>query len=382
MGNWTGLKLIDTGQMVNRRTFLGCVGAAPLRALEAGWKDRVAETLPRLMQEFSVPGVGIAVIEDARVAWRRGFGVKDVESKAPVDETTMFEAASMSKPVFAYAVMRLVERGVIGLDTPIARYAQAPVPLGSDDPRFKAITPRHVLTHRTGLPNWRSASVVKPAFDPGERWQYSGEGFWYLQTVISQLTGQTDKASCGKFEGGVEVCATDSDAWMKRNVLGPLGMKSSTYVWNAALCDKRMARPHDAKGQALANGKSKATDVARYGSAGALLTTPSDYARFLIEVMKGGSARLGKASVAEMLRPQVKVETVAGGIEIWWALGWKAAKLPSGGVVISHGGDNRGFHCVAAMSPVKRTGFVVMTNGDGGPQLLGRIAPLMDERVS
>ncbi|HWN93506.1 MAG TPA: serine hydrolase domain-containing protein, partial [Methylomirabilota bacterium] len=106
------------------------------------------------MQESHVPGLSIAVIKDARIAWRGAFGVKDVESREPVDRDTMFEAASMSKPVFAYVVMKLCEKGVVNLDTPLTRYT--PERFVPDDPRLDLITARHVLSHTSGLPNWRS----------------------------------------------------------------------------------------------------------------------------------------------------------------------------------------------------------------------------------
>src|SRR6266699_426718 len=115
---------------------------------------------------------------------RRAFGVKDAASKVPVDDATMFEAASMSKPVFAYAVLKLCERGVLDLDTPLTHYTTSRLLAG--DPRLDLITARHVLSHTTGFANWRSQShPLSIAFTPGTQWSYSGEGYSYLQSVIS-----------------------------------------------------------------------------------------------------------------------------------------------------------------------------------------------------
>lgn len=101
-----------------------------------------------LMASARVPGVAIAVIRDAAVAWHRELGVRDVESRTPVDERTIFELASISKTVFAYAVMQLVDRGVVALDTPLVKYTPDPILTG--DARLNAITARHVLSHTTG----------------------------------------------------------------------------------------------------------------------------------------------------------------------------------------------------------------------------------------
>src|SRR4030095_4634441 len=107
--------------------------------------------ISNLMEEAVVPGLSIAVIKDAKLFWRRGFGVKDSSSKEPVDNDTMFEAASVSKTVFAYAVMKLCEKGVLALDTPLTKYT--PDRVVESDPRLELITPRHVLSHSSGFQN-------------------------------------------------------------------------------------------------------------------------------------------------------------------------------------------------------------------------------------
>lgn len=99
-----------------------------------------------------MPAVSIALIRDGRLAWRRAFGVKDTGTNEPVDVDSVFAASSDTKPVFAYGVMKLAERGVINLDTPLVKYTSRRV---TPDPRVELITARHVLTHTTGFPNWR-----------------------------------------------------------------------------------------------------------------------------------------------------------------------------------------------------------------------------------
>lgn len=331
------------------------------------------QQIPVWLQESKLPGLSIAIISNARIAWRGGFGTKDRASGEPVTVDTMFEAASMSKPVFAYAVMKLYEKGVLHLDTPLTRYTSER--FAPDEPRMDLVTPRHLLSHTSGLPSWRSGDTpLKLQFNPGEKWLYSGEGYYYLQSVVTRLTGRILPGDCAPFEAGLEVCPTDFDSWMQASLLAPLQMTSSCYLWNDAQA-RRMATPHDAKGEP--NGKRyvertpRAPAVARYGSSGALLTTPTDYAKFLIEVINprpGDASRLTRESIREMLRPHIKLE---GPSPSSWALGWQIFHNERD--FIYHGGDNKGFHCGALASVDGQCGYVVMTNGDSGPDVLRKL---------
>jgi CubicO group peptidase (beta-lactamase class C family) len=355
---------------IGRRQFLaisglalgGAVRPAPARARPNGWEEAIAALqarLPALMADLRVPGLSIAVFRRARIEWRHAFGVVDSASKKPVSIDTIFEAASMSKPVFAYAVMKLVEQGVLDLDAPLTKYTHER--LIPDDPRLDLITARRVLSHTTGLQNWSSHDdPLRIQFQPGERFQYSGEGYSYLERVETEISGEP------------------FDAFMRKHVLTPFRMTSSGYVWND-MFEARMAHPHDRDGRPTPNKKSTPADVARYGSAGALLTTPTDYAKFLIEVVAPkppDAFRLKRETIREMLRPQVEVD---GPEPSWWGLGWGIHKAPFGNV-IAHGGDNEGFHSLAVASPEHRSGFTVMTNGENGGTLLANLitGPLLN----
>lgn len=311
----------------------------------------IEKGLPALMEVHHVPGVSLVIFADDKIKYRHGFGLKDAATKAPVDPDTIFEAASMSKPVFAYAVMKLCEAGVMNLDTPLTKYT--PEKFLKGDPRLDLITARHVLCHTTGFQNWRSKKdPLAIHFTPGSKWQYSGEAYSYLQSVVEHVTQQP-------IEG-----------YIKKQIFEPFGMDSSGYVWNE-MFEKRMARPHDALGKPENNKKSTAADVARYGSSGALLTTPSDHARFYLEVLfpkPPDAFRLSKASLAEMLRPQIKAAEMSD-YTIWWGLGWRLVHTKSGDV-FGHGGDNEGFRSESEASMKKKSGFVIMTNGEGGGELL------------
>lgn len=323
-----------------------------IRRFRVGPMADLETQLASLMKQHRVAGVSVAVIRDGMLSERRALGVKDASAKAPVDEGTMFEAASMSKPVFAYAVLKLCERGVLDLDTPLTRYTSSRLLQG--DSRLDLITARHVLSHTTGLPNWRSQSQpLAIAFTPGERWSYSGEGYSYLQSVVTELTKQP------------------IDEYMRRNVFEPFGMTSSGYVWNETFA-RTMSRPHDKNGKPMENKRSTSADVARYASAGALLTTPTDYARFMAEIITPTGPdqfRVKPSTIAEMVRPQVEVHDK---FDTAWGLGVAIYRLKNGQVV-GHGGDNDGFHCLSLMAPAHKAGIVVMTNSEGGAFLLNTL---------
>ncbi len=303
--------------------------------------------LPKLMDDTCVPGLSIALVKAGKLHWRRGFGVKDSASKKPVHNDTVFEAASVSKSVFAYAVLKLCERGILDLDAPLTRYTAERFLEG--DPRLDLITARHVLSHTTGFQNWRSdKEPLKIHFTPGSKYSYSGEGYSYLQWVVTHLTGQP------------------IEQYMKANIFAPFGMMSSGYVWND-IFEKHAARPHDPEGKPLDNRKRTPRDVARYAAAGDLHTTPTDYAKFLIEVIDpkpGDAFRLGRDSLREMLRPQVKADPGTS-----WALGWQIRHTNQGDF-IQHGGDNLGFHAFISASVERKSGFALMTNGENGWKLI------------
>jgi CubicO group peptidase (beta-lactamase class C family) len=342
---------------------------------------KIERHLPALMREKSVPGVALAVVEDGRLAWQRAFGVKDAATKEPVDEHTLFEAASVSKTAFAYTVLKLCERGTLGLDTPLTKYTK--VPFVPDDARIERVTARHALAHTTGFPEWRASSPLKFAADPGQRFHYSGEGYFYLQSVVTELTGRTLPAPCGRYEADFDVCATDFDEFMRRSFLQPLGMSASGYVWRDSF-EPHAARPHDGKGQPLPKKKANAADVARYGAAGELRTTAAEYAKFLLAVLNGpaGDNLLGATLRQEMVRPQVKLgnEKIDGADS--WALGWAVQERPTGNVIL-HSGGQSGFRALTMGSVERRSGFVLFTNSDSGgnvcfdPVIGTLLAPLL-----
>lgn len=328
-------------------------------------------SLPNLLKECVVPGLSIAVIKDGRQIWSRGFGVRNARSREPVDADTVFEAASVSKTVFAYAALKACEEKVIGLDAPLSSYAKTP--FIANEPRIARVTARHVLSHTAGFPDWRSSGeVFRIHSNPGEKFHYSGEGYYYLQSILSQLRGKVDSNDCGRYEADYEVCATDIDAYLKQNLLVPFGMRSSGYVWSEFF-EKHAADPHDTQGAPSPKAKPNARDAARYASAGGLHTTAGDYARFLIEIMEAreqDASHLGRKSLEEMQKPQIKLppdELIDGATA--WGLGWGIQQRENGNVLV-HSGGQTGFRALAMASVPRRSGFIILTNSDNGGKLI------------
>jgi CubicO group peptidase (beta-lactamase class C family) len=211
-------------------------GATTRRDRNGPWipPEEFLADLPRLMEVVSLPGLTMATVEGGKVVWTRAVGLMNVEAKAPMQDDSVFEAASLSKPVFAYVMLKLAEEKVIDLDRPLVEYLRPDYM--SSHPYVDFITARHVLCHSTGLPNWREKPEEKltPAFKPGTRFGYSGEGYQWLQFVVERITG-----------AGVDMV-------MRSRLFGPAGMSLSTFGWNAEIARRSVYGyygPKDVGGQ-------------------------------------------------------------------------------------------------------------------------------------
>ncbi len=317
--------------------------------------DRLEAAILALMDRWHVPGLSITLVHDGAVAWRRCFGLKRAGAPTPVEPDTIFQAASLSKPVFAYVVLKMAERGEIELDASLTAYL--PDPYVSDDPLLDRITARRVLSHTTGWPNWRpEGQSLRREGVPGEHFGYSGEGYVYLQHVVERVTGQP------------------LDTYMKANLLDPLGMTDSSYAW-ADADDSAVASSHDREGKLC-----ERYSGIRPEAASSLHTTPHDFGRFLMTMMTSGRElwRLHQESIVEMLRPQVRLND-----RVSWGLGWGLEDTRNGRA-IWHWGDNPGYKSFALAAPDVGRGLVVMTNGDGGAALWEPVVRLIfgDDRLA
>ncbi len=321
---------------------------------------RLEQGLPKLMADADVPGLSIALIRGGEVVWTKGFGVRSATTKEPVTDETVFEAASLSKPVFAYAVMKLVDAGKLSLDTPLVTYLPGTYAVG-DDARLKLVTARHVLSHTTGFPNWRPRqgdTTLKINFTPGERFSYSGEGFVYLSKVVEHVTGE-------RFE-----------PFMKRTVFDPLGMTSSSYVWQDRYASLK-AFNHNMLGAPTE--QSRPTEP---NAAASLHTTARDYGRFVAAVLKGTG--LEKKTARLMLTPQIKVGAGTNSIDrplgtlstsVSWGLGW-GLESTSAGPAFWHWGDNGDTKAFVTAFEKQRDGFVVFTDSANGLSMIREVVDL------
>ena len=311
----------------------------------------------RLLSAHSAPGISLAVVENGAIERVIVGGVRDATTRAPVTERTVFEAASLSKPVFAYAVLQLADAGVLLLDAPL------PLPdrdVDPADPRVALITARHVLTHRTGLPNWRGSRPLQTYFPPGERFSYSGEGFVLLQRAVERIAGEP------------------LDAVVSRLVFAPLGMRDSSFVWQTRF-EPDYADPHD---EAIQPGSK--LKPAEANAAFSLQTTVADYARFLLAVL--GAERLTASTARLWLTPQVnppqgRFESLEAAaperdLAVAWGFGWGLE--PDHGTFF-HWGSNPGANAFAIGSRASGTALVMFANGDNGvaavPEVVASLFP-------
>lgn len=386
---------------MNRRSWLtaGLAGGASLLALRLSASPPIRRRatgfgvpsesfladLPRLMDLAAVPGLAMAVLPPRGRVWSMGTGLTGGDSPQPVSADTIFEAASLSKPVFAYLVMQLVRDGAIDLDRSLDSYlGRASVP---GDARAGLVTARHVLSHSSGYRNWRfnDQQTLAPDFIPGTRFQYSGEGYYQLQLVVEAVTGR-----------GINVLARD-------RVFTPLGMADSSYVWREAY-EARYATAHRRGGDpqepfsrrtgrqllAQAAHAGKPLDdwrhedvVAAFGRmtpplptrpvmlipnvAGSLLTTANDYLRFVAAAAGAVGGPLDAPTLQSTYRRQTALRGALG-----WGLGWGVEER-EGRTLIWHWGDNPGFKNFVMADPATGSAIVVLTNGDGGRAVYERV---------
>lgn len=303
---------------------------------KAQFTAELEKKIPQLMEKGLIPGLSIAVIRDGKLFWTRGFGIKDTKTKKPVTEKTVFEAASLSKPVFAYAVLKLVEKGVLDLDKPLMQYVPESYIKEKfsgtiiKDKRLQKITARMVLSHCCGFPNWRQGEL-KILFDPGEKFSYSGEGFVFLQRVVEKLTGKRLKD------------------FMRETVFKPLGMTGCSYVWEPEF-DEQGAAAHK---YLKSSGQRKGS---RGNAAASLKTTAADYARFIMAIMN--EKGLKKETIREMLTPRTKPEKTEF---IFWGLGL-GLQHTSQGKAYWHWGDNGDFKAFVTAFKKEKLGVVYFAN--------------------
>jgi CubicO group peptidase (beta-lactamase class C family) len=320
------------------------------------------------MDSFHIPGLSVAFINGGKIVYHRELGFANLEQQTKVDENSLFEACSMSKTVFAYYVLQLVDKGVLTLDTPLYKYISYP-DIAYDD-RYKLITARMVLSHTSGLPNWHeyepadtSLHLPKGAqylkFTPGTGFNYSGEGYQYLVKVVVHLL-HTNDIELGNI--------------VYKDVCVPLGMKHSKFGWNDFIKEHKAAGYRQKDDDGINKpGEFKKT-FEEFSAAGGLHSNAVEYAHFMIALMN--EKGLSKASFQEMFKQQTKVPEWDDAD--YWGLGI-SMKKNAYGMRYMHSGNNGDFTCYFIMYKDKKTGYVFFTNNNRAGDLFDKLEPFFTE---
>ena len=341
-------------------------------------------TLAERMAELGVPGVSIAVLVDGEIAWAKGYGVADAASGRPVTPNTLFQAASISKPVAALAALRLAEAGRLGLDDDVNEHLttwQVPDHALMDG---APVTLRGLLTHRAGLTVWGfpgygpdeavpSAAEVLDGLGntdrvrvfkrPGESWRYSGGGYTVMQQLVADLH---DKPFAQV---------------MREEVLDPIGMERSTYE-QPIPPERRddVATGHRPDGSPVPGGWHAYPEQAAAG----LWTTPTELALYARDAQRAWAGESDRVLGPEMARAMLTPDADA------WGLG---PGISADGARFQHGGSNQGFRSSFFADIDGGNGVFVMTNSDAGGRLAAELlvtvahaygwtGPRMDEKVA
>lgn len=298
-----------------------------------------------------IPSVAIGVIRDGVLKEINVYG--ELKKGVPAPYNAIYNVASITKTVTAVLTLKLVNQGKWNLDEPLYKYWTDPDV--KDDPKSKQLTTRHVLSHQTGFPNWRfnnKSGKLAFEFEPGTKYQYSGEGMEYLRRALES-----------KFELPFEKLVDSL-------IFKPLGMTDSHLSWNGDIDESRFAVPHDENGKELSINKNKEANAADL-----MTVTIKDYAIFLTSLMKG---ELLPAKVFDqMVTPQVKVKD---GNQM--GLGWVIyGELGEGAYGVSHGGSDPGARTIAIILPKTKDGLILFTNSDNGTKAyIGVIKEYLKEK--
>lgn len=302
--------------------------------------------------------LSVAIVQGDSVVFDCIMGVVDLKTRKPADSRTVLRAASLSKPVFSYLVMKMSDEGLLELDHALVDFIDPPFwaypdyASLKDDARCKALTASILLTHSAGFPNWRRPRWTGPLpiqFNPGEDFSYSGEGYYLLQFLLEKKTGR------------------DLAALAKEKVFEPLGMARSSFLWEARF-DGDFAVDLDAGlGPLIRRSRTNAN------SAGSLLTSASDYAKFMLASLSGRG--LKPATAAAWRKPRLRVKGKAlhnrekpdtslnDDIQLSWTPGWGWFRSPVGKALF-HVGMEEGCENYAVLFLEKKTGIVIQSVSD------------------
>ncbi len=354
---------------------IAIVGCSPPSSVPAGglgaFTRQLDERVPKWLEQYDVPGAAIALVHGGQMVWSNGYGAANLAQGVPVTSDTVFQAASISKAVTAWGVMRLVEKGRLDLDTPAEQYLSR-WHLPASHYSARGVTIRRLLSHTAGLslhnpeafplgarlPLLEEAlsggsgagGAVSIAMEPGTEYSYSGANYSLLQLVIEEVSGESFAA------------------YMQHEVLRPLGMTHSSFEWGTEL-SRLMAEGYDA------SGKPDPRVVFTEKAAAGLYTTAPDLARFVAAGMVGangepaGRGIVTPNGVSEIYTRAAQMRALQAFSSEAVGLGHSIETLPDKSKAVGHSGTNWGWQVVFMSIPGRGDGIVVLTNGTHGIEL-------------
>lgn len=329
----------------------------------------IDQKIPKLLNNFVVPGTAIAIIDDGEIVLQKAYGFADVNKGKQITTATGFNIGSISKTIAAWGIMKLVEEGKIDLDAPAEKYLTR-WQLPESDFDSKEVTVRRLLSHTAGLslhgyPGWspkdRLSTIeeslngrnngpgrVEMIMEPGTKWKYSGGGYTILQLIVEEVTGQ-------KFED-----------YMQSAILNPLGMTNSSYKIDEAIMNNSSLE-YDSFGDEID------FELFTAQAAAGLHTTIEDFTRFAYASLfdhkdnKKYNTVLKDKTLKEMMKPAPVSNDSYG-------LGYQVQKIPNTSYTLKgHGGANSGWHAFFRVNPETNDGFIMITNGGSGYNIYTQI---------
>ena len=301
------------------------------------------KTIEALLKKHNIPSIAIGLIKKGKLQQIRTFGNR--KWNEPISSHSIYKVASLTKPITAFVVLKLIDEGKWHLDEPVSKYF-----IDKDIEHSKylnQLTTRHILSHQSGFPNWRYLTNSKKLsfeFEPGTKWQYSGEGFEYLRKAIEK-----------KFNRPFEDIT-------REKLFNPLGMNNTYFYWTDEIDENQYAVEHDENGKQLTYEKYTVVNASAN-----LLTTVEDYSKFLVYVLNG--AALSEKTYSEFLKVQVNEKD---GID--WTLGMQMlSDLPNNEKAFMHTGGDYGMKTIAIIFKNSKDGLVLFSNSENGMVLWQKI---------
>jgi CubicO group peptidase (beta-lactamase class C family) len=318
------------------------------RELDAGYRPRLfgkESEIQALLEQHKIPSLALGVIENGQLQQVRVFSA---DGKSPMQG--LYNVASLTKPVVALVVLKLINNGQWTLDGPLSEhYVDRDL---SGHPMLNKLSTRHVLSHQTGFPNWRYQAKDKKLtfeFEPGSEYQYSGEGFEYLRKAVE-----------AKFDKPFEEIA-------KAELFEPVGMSDTHFYWTDEVDQVRYQPEHDDKGNLI-----ELPHHTTVNAADNLITSVEDFSKFMMYVLNG--ADLESGLYQEMVSQQVAIKSQVG-----FGLGWQrfdqlqADEASGSEYALQHTGSDSGINALAIMLPNSKRGLLVLSNSDNATKLWTKI---------